>query len=61
MCLSPAAHTFGTSEPLHKVTTMLWKFLTLQKILDALFDDSWCSLGLPDGFDGMDVASVELN
>jgi hypothetical protein len=40
--------------------TMFWKLLTLQKILDALFDDSWCSLGLPDGFDGMDVASGEL-
>ena len=40
---------------------MFWKFLTLQKLLDALFDDAWCSLGLPDGFDGMDIASAELS
>jgi len=26
--------------------TMIWKFLGLQKKLDALFDDGWVSLGL---------------
>jgi hypothetical protein len=31
---------------------MIWKFLTLQKMLDALFDDSWFSLGLPEGHEG---------
>ena len=40
---------------------MFWKLLSLQKFLDALFDDSWFSLGLPDGFDGMDMASAELS
>jgi hypothetical protein len=36
----------------HKVNTMIWKFLSLQKMLDALFDDSWFSLGLPEGHEG---------
>lgn len=27
---------------------MLWKYLGLQKMLDGLFDDGWCSLGLPE-------------
>ena len=27
---------------------MLWKLFGLQKILDALFDDNWVCLGLPD-------------
>jgi hypothetical protein len=27
---------------------MIWKFLSLQKMLDSLFDDSWFSLGLPE-------------
>jgi hypothetical protein len=40
--------------------TMFWKLLSLQKFLDALFDDSWCNLGLPDGFDGIDIAFAEL-
>jgi hypothetical protein len=38
---------------------MLWKFLSLQKFLDALFDDSWFSLGLPEAFDGMETASAD--
>ena len=59
--MSRTANTFGTSQPLDKVTTMFWKLLSLQKFLDALFDDSWFSLGLPDGFDGMDMASTELS
>jgi len=28
---------------------MFWKLFSLQKMLDALFDDSWCSLGIPEG------------
>lgn len=28
---------------------MFWKFWTLQTLLDTLFDETWCSLGLPDG------------
>ncbi len=27
---------------------MLWKFLKLQAMLDALFDEGWCGLGLPE-------------
>ena len=27
---------------------MLWKFLKLQTMLDTLFDDGWCGLGLPE-------------
>jgi hypothetical protein len=27
---------------------MLWKYLKLQKMLDALFDDGWGCLGLPE-------------
>jgi hypothetical protein len=60
MFLSHLANTFGASEPLHKAMTMFWKLLSLQKFLDALFDDSWCNLGLPDGFDGIDIAFAEL-
>ena len=39
---------------------MFWKFLTLQKMLDALFDDSWFSLGLPDGEECMDLQLADL-
>jgi hypothetical protein len=28
---------------------MIWKLLGLQKMLDGLFDESWCKLGLPEG------------
>jgi hypothetical protein len=28
---------------------MFWKFLSVKKILDMLFDDSWCTLLLPEG------------
>lgn len=27
---------------------MLWNYLGLQKMIDALFDDGWGSLGLPE-------------
>jgi hypothetical protein len=37
------------------VTTMLKKYFSLQYWLDALFDDGWCTLGVPDGFDGADA------
>lgn len=38
---------------------MFWKFLSLQKMLDALFDDSWCALRLPEGHGGHDLPMVE--
>jgi hypothetical protein len=28
---------------------MFWKFFRLQTLINALFDDSWCDLGLPEG------------
>jgi hypothetical protein len=34
---------------------MFWKFFSVKKILDTLFDDSWCSLGLPEADDGFDA------
>lgn len=40
---------------------MFWKFLRLQKILDALFDDNWCTLGLPESTEGMELALSELS
>jgi hypothetical protein len=48
--LSHRAATFGVITALHKVSTMIWKFLSLQKMLDALFDDSWFDFGLPEGY-----------
>jgi len=35
---------------------MFWKFLTLQKLLDALFDDSWAFLFLPESTDASALA-----
>jgi hypothetical protein len=32
------------------VITMFKKYVSLQYWLDALFDDGWCTLGVPDGF-----------
>jgi hypothetical protein len=46
--LSHRAVTFEGIEALHKVNNMIWKFLSLQKMLDSLFDDSWFRLGLPE-------------
>jgi hypothetical protein len=39
---------------------MIWKFLSLQKLLDALFDDSWFSLGLPEGNESTDLPLADL-
>lgn len=39
---------------------MFFKFFCVQKILDALFDEHWCSLCLPEGDDAMDVALAEF-
>ena len=39
---------------------MFWKFLSVKKILDTLFDDGWCSLGVPEGDDGYDLRFAEL-
>lgn len=37
------------------VTTMMNKYFSVQYWLDALFDDGWCTLGVPDGFDAPDA------
>lgn len=38
---------------------MFWKFLNPQRLLDSLFDEGWCSLGLPEAH-GLDLlGSVE--
>ena len=34
---------------------MFWKFFSVQKILDTLFDDSWCNLGLLEGDAALDL------
>lgn len=39
---------------------MLFRFFSVKKILDALFDDSWCSLGLPDGEEAGDLQLADL-
>jgi hypothetical protein len=31
---------------------MCWKLFSVKKILDALFDDGWCSLCLPESQSG---------
>lgn len=35
---------------------MFWKFLKLQTVLDELFDDGWCLLGIPENCESMDAA-----
>ena len=32
---------------------MFFKFFSVKRILDALFDDSWCTLGLPGCEEGL--------
>jgi hypothetical protein len=39
---------------------MIWKFLSLQKMLDALFDDSWFSMCLPDADGGVELPLADL-
>ncbi len=39
---------------------MFWKFLSLQKLLDSLFDDSWFDLGLPEGGVPMQLPLADL-
>jgi hypothetical protein len=39
---------------------MFWKFFSISKILDALFDDGWCDLGLPEADDGLDATLATL-
>lgn len=38
---------------------MFFKFFSVKKILDALFDDSWCSLWLPEEDDCFDWQLAE--
>jgi hypothetical protein len=56
---APAATVNATSfEPLQGAF-MFWKFLNPQRLLDSLFDEGWCSLGLPEAH-GLDLlGSVE--
>ena len=42
-----------------KVMPMFFKFFSVKKILDALFDDSWCSLCLPEGDAGLEGLATE--
>ena len=39
---------------------MFFKFFSVKKILDALFDDSWCTLCLPEGDHGLELQAAEL-
>ncbi len=39
---------------------MVWKFLRLQNLLDALFDDSWFSLGLPEGHEDCFTLATQI-
>lgn len=38
---------------------MFWNFLNLQRMLDSLFDDGWCNLGLHEDFVVMEAALVD--
>ncbi len=38
---------------------MIWKLLSLQHMLDALFDDGWCNLWLPEGHDTLDAPLID--
>lgn len=38
---------------------MFFKFFSLKKILDALFDDSWFSLCLPEGDGALDASLAD--
>lgn len=38
---------------------MFWKFWKLQSLLDSLFDDSWCTLGVPDGSEAIELGLLE--
>jgi hypothetical protein len=40
---------------------MFWKFFSVKNILDALFDDGWCSLGLPEADDDCDAVLAGQN
>jgi hypothetical protein len=58
----PLSHhktTFCRVETVQKGAPMFWKFLSLQKFLDALFDDSWFNLGLPEGQAGMELLPAD--
>ena len=39
---------------------MFWKIFSLQRMLDSLFDEAWCQLGLPDAQEFMDGLGEEL-
>jgi len=35
---------------------MFWKLISLQKVLDDLFDEGWCILGIPENCESIDAA-----
>ncbi len=39
---------------------MLWKLISLQKLLDTLFDEGWSCLGLPERPDPSDIQWAEI-
>lgn len=39
---------------------MLWKLISLQKLLDTLFDEGWSCLGLPERPDPRDIQWAEV-
>jgi hypothetical protein len=47
------------SPTLSKGHPMIWKLLGLEKILDGLFDEGWCKLGLPESSAAGDALFAE--
>jgi hypothetical protein len=39
---------------------MFWKLLWLQQLLDSLFDEDWCCLGLPDAGESLECPVIDL-
>lgn len=39
---------------------MLWKFFKPQLLLDTLFDEGWCGLGVPEAAEAQNVLLVDL-
>ena len=63
LCIAACPHLVGNCRtPFVRdqttVITMLNKYFSLQYWLDALFDDGWCTLGVPDGFDAADALLI---
>lgn len=39
---------------------MFWKIFSLQRMLDSLFDEAWCQLGLPEVLERLDNLAEEI-